>query len=382
MNTSTADWQFWIDVGGTFTDCLARRPDGAIAAHKLLSTGVYAGAVGPGSSVGEIVDPRRRGDPDGFLVGFTLRLARSGAGDASRSVRVVAFDAARGALRVAPALPAPPPIGAPYELSCGLEAPVVGIRRLLARPLSEPLGAVRVRLGTTRGTNALLERRVATTALATTRGFADILRVGDQSRPKLFDLHVRKPAPLYRAVVEIDERVDAAGRVLRALDEASARESLRAARDAGAEALAVCLLNSYRNAEHEQRVAALARDAGFPHVSVSSQLAPLQRIVPRAETTVVDAALSPVVRDYVERLRTQMPDATLHLMTSAGALVAAERFVAKDSLLSGPAGGAVGAARAARAAGFERAIGFDMGGTSTDVSRFDGRFERRRSEER
>lgn len=377
MNLATTDWQFWIDVGGTFTDCLARRPDGVIVAHKLLSTGVYAGAVAAGSSSNEIVDPLRRADPDGFFVGFTLIAAPSDADGASWSSRVVGFDAARGALQVHPALPAAPPIGTRYELSCGLEAPVVGIRRLLARPPAAALGAVRVRLGTTRGTNALLERRVAPTALATTRGFADILRIGDQARPKLFELHVRKPAPLYRTVVEIDERVDAAGRVLRGLDETAAREALRAARDAGAAALAVCLLNSYRNAAHEQRVAALAREVGFAHVSVSSWLAPLQRIVPRAETTVVDAALSPIVTDYVERLRAQMPEAKLHLMTSAGALVAAERFVAKDSLLSGPAGGAVGAARVARAAGFERAIGFDMGGTSTDVSRYDGRFERR-----
>ncbi|MHC4065862.1 MAG: hydantoinase B/oxoprolinase family protein [Planctomycetota bacterium] len=262
-------------------------------------------------------------------------------------------------------------------MSCDQEAPVVGIRWLMGRRLDQPIGQIQVRLGTTRGTNALLERKGAATALITTAGFADLVQIGDQTRPRLFDLRIRKAAPLCRRVIEMDERVDAQGRVLRPLDEAEVGRRLAEMRSASIEALAVCLLNSYRNSAHELGIERAARRLGFEHVSVSSQLAPLQRILPRSETTLVDAYLTPAIRAYVAAIRAQLPDAVLKLMTSAGGLVDAARFVAKDSILSGPAAGVVGCARIAETAGFDKAIGLDMGGTSTDVSRFDGQFERR-----
>ncbi|MFQ5807629.1 MAG: hydantoinase B/oxoprolinase family protein, partial [Phycisphaerae bacterium] len=394
-------WEFWIDVGGTFTDCIARQPDGTLRTHKLLSSGVYKGCVGAGSARECLVDAQRRGDPPDFFAGWRLTLLRPlGHGEEhlrgtaglthtpgerkleavrvlERDVPVSAFDPTRGRLRLGEPLGQQPRPGLLYELRCGEEAPVIGIRWLLGKRLSEPIGPVRVRLGTTRGTNALLEHKGATTAFVTTAGFGDVLRIGYQQRPRLFDLHIRKPTALYREVVELNERVSPKGEVLRGLEEKELRRKLRALRAAGLEVLAVCLLNSYRNPEHEQRVTRAAAELGFQHVSVSSHLSPLQRIVPRAETTVVNAYLTPVIGTYLERLCERIPDAALKMMTSAGSLVSSAAFVAKDSILSGPAAGVVGAAYVARTAGFDKAIGFDMGGTSTDVSRYDGQFERR-----
>lgn len=377
-------FEFWIDVGGTFTDCLCRDPGGAIRTHKLLSSGAYRGRVGPGSTAAAIVDPGRASDPEGFFTGFQLRLlAPAGESDERGEERIIVrFDPATRTLVLDRPLARAPHVGIGYELialdsSTPLPAPVVGIRWLLGRWLADPVGPVAVRLGTTRGTNALLERQGARTALVTTRGFGDVLRIAQQNRPKLFDLEIRRPSELYEAVVELDERLDANGNVLRALDEARVRACLEPLLARGIESLAVCLLHGYRSDIHEELVERVARELGFGQISLSARVAPLLRIVPRGDTTVVDAYLTPIIRSYVAEIRSHLPEARIKLMTSAGGLVEADRFVGKDSVLSGPAGGVVGMAHIARAARFSKAIGFDMGGTSTDVSRYDGTFERR-----
>ncbi len=232
-----------------------------------------------------------------------------------------------------------------------------------------------MRLGTTRGTNALITRRGAPTALVTTRGFGDILHIGYQNRPRLFDLAIVKPQPLFAAVVEVDERIDSGGAVSRAPDADTVRQQLGSLREQGIESLAICLMHAFVRGDHETIVADLAREVGFEEISVSSRVAPLVKIVSRGDTTVMDAYLNPILRRYVRSLREELPDGSLRILTSAGGLVDADAFVGKDSILSGPAGGVVGFSRMAQAAGFDRAIGFDMGGTSTDVSRFDGRYE-------
>jgi 5-oxoprolinase (ATP-hydrolysing) len=367
-------WEFWIDVGGTFTDCFARLPDGALRRHKLLSSGVTKGGAATGSTPARVADAARREDPDGFWVGYAFRLLDA-AGKVISESRVSAFDAASGALALAPPLLVAPTAGQAYELDGGEEAPVLAIRYLLGLPREAEIPHVIVRLGTTRGTNALLTRRGARAAFVTTRGFADILAIGYQNRPRLFDLAIRKREPLYAAVVEIDERVTAEGQVLRAPDENVVRRQLAELKQSGVESLAICLLHAYRFAEHELLVARLAREVGFTEISASSQMAPLVKIVARGDTTVMDAYLNPILRDYVSQLRGSLGAADLRIMTSAGGLVSADQFSGKDSILSGPAGGVVGFSRVAQAAGFPRAIGFDMGGTSTDVSRFDGRYE-------
>ncbi len=309
-------WQFWIDRGGTFTDVVARRPDGTLATLKLLSE-----------------NPERYRD--------------------------AAIAAIRHFLEVAPGEPIP-------------------VGRIEA-----------VKMGTTVATNALLERKGEATVLLVTRGFRDQLRIAYQNRPRIFDRHIRLPELLYRKVIEIDERMDAHGEVVLALDEAAARRELAKAFAEGYRSAAIVFMHGYRYPAHEARVAALAREAGFTQVSASHAVSPLMKFVSRGDTTVVDAYLSPILRRYVEQVAGELtltPDPSpggrgenaprLMFMQSSGGLTDAHRFQGKDSILSGPAGGIVGMVRTAEAAGFGKVIGFDMGGTSTDVSHYAGELER------
>ncbi|MFL5098807.1 MAG: hydantoinase B/oxoprolinase family protein [Xanthobacteraceae bacterium] len=350
-------WDFWIDRGGTFTDVVGRRPDGTLVAHKLLSE-----------------NPEAYGD-----------------------------------------------------------AAVQGMRDLLALVPDAPIPADRigaVKMGTTVATNALLERTGERTLLLVTKGFRDALRIGYQARPKIFARQIIKPEMLYERVVEVDERVRADGAVEQAPNLAALRAELARARAGGLQAVAIVFMHAYRYPEHEAQVAALAREIGFPQVSVSHEVSPLIKLVGRGDTTVVDAYLSPIIRRYVahvakemgtsratafppplwgrdreggetatpEPILTPLPNPPpqgereraaasgeslcqreaprLMFMMSSGGLTAADLFQGKDAILSGPAGGVVGMAETGRAAGFERLIGFDMGGTSTDVSHFDGEYER------
>ncbi len=246
-----------------------------------------------------------------------------------------------------------------------------GIARLAG---GEPVAAVR--MGTTVATNALLERRGERTLLAITRGFGDALRIGHQARPRLFDRAIRLPEPLYARVVEIAERVAADGEVLVPLDEAAAAQAFATAAADGFRAVAIVLMHGYRFPAHEGRLAELARAAGLTQVSVGHEVAATIKLVPRGETTVADAYLSPVLRAYVDRVTAGLGDTPLQFMQSNGGLAAAVAFRGRDAVLSGPAGGVVGMVAVGRAAGFDRLIGFDMGGTSTDVSHYAGSFER------
>lgn len=296
-------WRFWIDRGGTFTDIVARAPDGSLQSRKLLSD-----------------------NPEQYA-----------------------------------------------------DAAVEGVRRILgigAAPL--PAGLVaEVRMGTTVATNALLERKGEPVVLAITRGFGDALRIGWQSRPDLFARHIVLNDQLCDRVIEIDERVRADGTLDRVLDEARARSDLKAARAAGFRAVAIVLVHGWRFTDHERRMAAIAREVGFEQISVSHEIGALIKLIGRGDTTVADAYLSPILRAYVDRVGSDLGAATpLLFMQSSGGLTASEAFRGKDAILSGPAGGVVGMAETARAAGFDRVIGFDMGGTSTDVSHFAGDFER------
>jgi 5-oxoprolinase (ATP-hydrolysing) len=296
-------WEFWVDRGGTFTDIVGRRPDGSLAAHKLLS-----------------VSPAYR------------------------------------------------------------DAAVAGIRHLLGVAPGAPLPAEQiaaVRLGTTVATNALLERKGEPTVLVITAGFGDALRIAYQNRPRIFDRHIVLPEQLYDRVIEVPERVGAHGEVVRPLAAGPVERELRAAFAAGFRAAAVVCLHGYRYPAHEERIGAIARRIGFTQVSESHEVSPLMRLVSRGDTTVVDAYLSPVLRRYVEEVAGELAGVPLLFMQSNGGLADGASFRGKDSILSGPAGGIVGMARTAAAAGFDRVIGFDMGGTSTDVSHYAGEFERR-----
>ena len=304
-------WEFWIDRGGTFTDVIGRRPDGALVTHKLLSE-----------------------NPEAYR-----------------------------------------------------DAAVYGIRHLLGLKVGEAIPSERiaaVKMGTTVATNALLERKGDRTLLLITKGFRDALRIGYQARPKIFAKHIIKPDMLYERVVEVDERVRADGAVERALDLDTVRAALERAKTDGIRAVAVVLMHAYRYSDHEQKIAALAREMGFEQVSASHEVSPLIKLVGRGDTTVVDCYLSPILRRYVSQVASDLnaEEATpaektrLMFMMSSGGLTAADLFRGKDAILSGPAGGVVGMAETGRSAGFRNLIGFDMGGTSTDVSHYAGEYER------
>jgi len=255
------------------------------------------------------------------------------------------------------------------------DAVSAGMAALMARHGDGPVAAVR--MGTTVGTNALLERKGEPTVLAITAGHKDALRIGTQNRPKLFALEIVLPELLYSRVIEIGERVTAEGEIIRPLEEDAARAALKAAFDEGYRAVAIALMHSYRYPAHEKRVAQIAREVGFTQVSASHEVSGLIKLIGRGDTAVADAYLSPVLRRHIDKTRARMKDGTcLFFMQSSGGLADADAFRGKDAILSGPAGGVVGMAAAARAAGFDRVIGFDMGGTSTDVSHFAGRYER------
>ncbi|MQY14906.1 hypothetical protein SRB5_50820 [Streptomyces sp. RB5] len=259
------------------------------------------------------------------------------------------------------------------------DAAVAGIRLTLGLRDGEPIPAGRiavVKMGTTVATNALLERKGEPTVLVVTEGFGDALRIAYQNRPRLFDRRIVLPEALYDRVIEVPERIAAGGETVRELDLDAARDALRAAYDDGIRSAAVVFLHGYRHPAHERAVAAAARDLGFPQVSVSHEVSPLMKLVPRGDTTVVDAYLSPILRRYVDEVARELRGIRLMFMQSNGGLRQADHFRGKDAVLSGPAGGVVGMVRAAGAVGYERVIGFDMGGTSTDVSHYAGAYER------
>ncbi|MCR8726222.1 hydantoinase B/oxoprolinase family protein [Frigidibacter sp. SLM-1] len=261
------------------------------------------------------------------------------------------------------------------------DAAVEGIRRLLGLSPDQaiPAGVLgAVKMGTTVATNALLERKGDPTLLLITEGFRDLLRIGTQARPRLFDLNIRLPDLLYSEVAEVPGRLAADGREVAPLDEAAAREALQAAHARGLRSVAIAFLHAWKDPAHELRIAEIAAEVGFTQITPSHQASRLIKLVARGDTAVVDAYLSPILRRYVDRLAGPLGGAggRLYFMRSSGALTDAALFQGRDAILSGPAGGVVGMARTAAAAGFDRLIGFDMGGTSTDVCHFSGTFER------
>jgi 5-oxoprolinase (ATP-hydrolysing) len=364
-------WRIWIDTGGTFTDCLAVDPRGDLHRAKVLSNSSLRGRVAERAGPASLRLGAGWKVPPGFFRGFAFRLLEDGLPPRT----VLDYDPEGAVLTLDDALPDGTFAGSACELRSPEEAPVLAARLVTGTPMGEELPEIALRLATTRGTNALLERKGAATALFITRGFADLLRIGDQQRPDLFALDIRKPDPLYREVVEVPERLAADGSVSTPLEAGSLAGEAERLLASGVESAAVALMHSYRNPRHEEELGEMLRRCGFRSVSLSSHLAPLIKLLPRAETAVVDAYLAPILERYLAGVSGVLRRGTLHVMTSAGGLVRAASFRAKDGLLSGPAGGVVGAALAGRRSGFARVVAFDMGGTSTDVARWDGDFE-------
>ncbi|HEU4562869.1 MAG TPA: hydantoinase B/oxoprolinase family protein [Longimicrobium sp.] len=369
--TPAVPWQIWIDTGGTFTDCIARDPRGRLHRAKVLSSSALRASVEKALAHDALRIREEWKGPQGLVDGFAVRLL----GLRHPPARVTSYDQKTRTVYLDRPLPDLPPVGTTVELASPEEAPILAAKLVTQTPFGGRLPPLAMRLATTRGTNALLERRGGRVALFITRGFGDLLRIGTQQRPDLFALDVRTREPLYQVVVEVDERLAADGSVLQAMDATELAPVASQLAADGIDAAAVALMHAYRNPAHERAVAEALRCAGFRHVSLSHELAPLIKLLPRAETAVVDATLSPVIRDYLQRVGAALHGGRLHVTTSAGGLVRPEEFRAKDSLLSGPAGGVAGAAYSGRRSGFGRVIAFDMGGTSTDVARWDGDFE-------
>lgn len=358
-----------VDTGGTFTDCWGLAEGETIPRlAKVLSSGRLRVAVrawpGPNELIIEVPASWRIGDT--FFTGY--KLETDGA-----TALVLSFEAATGCLFLSRPLPPAEAV----DLFTREEAPVLGARLLTGTPLDRPFPPMDFRLATTRGTNALLERKGAAVALFVTRGFADLPIIRDQRRADLFALKHERPAPLFSRVVEVDERLDASGEILTNLSfapdfDTQARKIL----ESGINVAAVALLHSHRNPVHEFALRDHLLSLGFTHVSTSAELAPLVKILPRLETALANATLQPVMQAFVDHHRERFSDGSrLLMMTSAGGLEPMERFRPKDSLLSGPAGGVSGAAAIAEELGFSRVLTFDMGGTSTDVARYDDGFQ-------
>ncbi len=360
-------FQLAIDTGGTFTDCLATDSDGNAYRRKVLSNGTLRGTLVEQLGPATFRISTNWGLTRDVLRGYACQVM----GQENRAV-VEAFDP-QARVMILNFQGAISPVQTGFELTAGEEAPVLAARLVTETALDEAFPPLSMRLGSTKGTNALLEGKGARVAFFVTEGFADLLRIGDQSRPDLFSLSARRPEPLHTDVVEVAEQISATGEVLKPLEFSTLSAQLSGMK---ADSVAICLKNAYRNPIHEQQLAAALRPH-FRFVSVSTELSPHIKFLARTETTVVNAYLAPVIHDYLRAIQARMPGGTLHVMTSAGALVSADRFQPKDSLLSGPAGGVVGAAAVARRAGFPRIITFDMGGTSTDVARYDGAFDYR-----
>ena len=364
-------WQISIDTGGTFTDCLAKDPQGNLHRAKVLSTSALRGMIAENIERQQLRIAEKWGVPSDFVQGFRFSLLDK----THPEVLVVEYDAGKKILMLNKPLNFDLQPNTPFEVCSTEEAPILAARIVTKTLPNAKLPDIRMRLATTRGTNALLERKGVSTALFITRGFGDLLRIGTQQRPDIFALEIIKPEPLYEVVVEVDERLNSDGSVLRPLTLNSLNAEVEALVKKGIRVAAVALMHSYQNPQHELELADFLEERGFEHVSRSAKLAPFIKIVLRAETAVIDAYLSPVIKDYLNKVNTSLNNGRLHVMTSAGGLVSSANFHAKDSLLSGPAGGVVGAALSGKRSGYEKVIVFDMGGTSTDVARFDGDFE-------
>jgi len=364
-STDNLTWKIWIDTGGTFTDCLAIDPAGNKSRIKVLSSSCLRGRISKKTAPATYAFEANWDFDDDLLTGYFFRINAL-----ALISRITQFDYSRKTLTLDHDFSIPE--NADFEINIGEEAPILAARLLTKTPLNIPLPNIEMRLGTTKGTNALLERKGAKTLLVVTKGFKDLLYIGNQQRPSLFQLNIPEPALLYDIVIEADERLDAAGNVIVTFQKSDFDEIEI---DKSFQSVAISLLHSYQNNTHENELAALFRTSGSKYVSASSELFPFSHYLRRTQTAVVNAYLDPILDQYLTNIKNALHTGSLKVMTSTGSLAEVAGFRAKDSLLSGPAGGMVAASNTAKRLGFEKAITFDMGGTSTDTALIDGQPE-------
>lgn len=384
MNNVT--YYFSIDTGGTFTDCIARDSSGKEYRRKVLSNSTLRGNIVKQIDAKTLKIRETWGLEKDIIKGYEFKVLQH----EHPKVLVERFDTEKELIVLSQPLNFDL-VNRSFEITAYEEAPILAVRLITQTALDDTLPPIHMKLGSTKGTNALLENKGAKIVFFVTKGFKDLLNIGTQQRPDIFAMHVEKPAPLHYRVVEVEERLSADGETLKALTlpDVQVLEELKAE---GITSAAVALMNSYKNPVHEQQVKQFLLDNGFTDVSVSTELSSLIKFLPRAETTVVNAYLSPVINNYLGNIaktlqvtkeellqgEAQALDSSyLQVMTSAGSLVQSQSFQPKDSLLSGPAGGVVGASTIGKLSGHNRLITFDMGGTSTDVARYDNEFDYR-----
>ncbi|MEX0648361.1 MAG: hydantoinase B/oxoprolinase family protein [Balneolaceae bacterium] len=365
-------WEICVDTGGTFTDCIAIAPGGERRRVKVLSSSSLRGNITEKAGKNLYKVEQEWNAPDDFIRNFIFSLLYL----PNRTTRVTGFNARESLIELEDTAGSWNEIsGASFEVKTDEEAPVLAARLATKTPAVKNLPPMNLRLATTKGTNALLENKGAPTVLFVTEGFEDLLVIGTQQRPDLFSLNIKKPAHLYDLVLEVPERLSAEGKVLKQLELEKLSAIAGNLLEKGIRTAGIALMHSYRNALHEAQLKKWLLEKGFIHVSTSSELTPFIGILARAETTLVNATLAPIIRDYLDSVKSGTDGSNLFVMTSAGGLTPNDSFTPKDGLLSGPAGGVVGASSEGKKMGFEKVISFDMGGTSTDVARFDSDFD-------
>ncbi|MDF9797386.1 5-oxoprolinase (ATP-hydrolyzing) [Catalinimonas alkaloidigena] len=378
MNGKEKKWKIWVDTGGTFTDCIATDPEDHVKRIKVLSTSALRGRISEKTEANTIRVTVHWPVSKDIFHRYQFRVL----GEDHPTLFIDSFDFKNQHLKLSNTLELEQLEGRDFEIFSQDEAPILAARLATETPLTQTLPPMEMRLGSTRGTNALLEHKGAKTALLITQGFADLLAIDTQQRPDIFMLNVIKPKPYYHEVIEVKERIDAKGNVLTTLSQTDIDDVILKLKKGKSETVAVAFMHSYLNNTHETMLAKALNEAGFNYVSLSSDLAPSIKILPRAKTALINAYLSPLVGDYLKSVKSKLDSSSLKVMTSAGGLVSSELYHPKDSLLSGPAGGVVGASHFCKQAGktepdIQRILAFDMGGTSTDVSRYDGEFDYR-----
>ena len=370
---TTTPWKIWVDTGGTFTDCIAITPADVKKRVKVLSSGHLRGRILEKTGPRQYLIQHNWGIKKDIFSGFHFSLVDS----SQVNSRILSVDLVNNRLEIEDDLTIPSL--SDFEISSGEEAPVLAARMATEKRLDESLPPMEMRIGSTKGTNALLEKKGANVTLMITKGFRDLLEIGHQQRPNLFQLAVPAPALLYKQVIEVEERISAQGDIVRALSERSVKKHLEELQN---DVVVVALLNSYRNPVHEIQLKEALSKIGIKHISLSHELTPTIHLLPRAQTALVNGYLSPVIHRYLSEIENGLTggdDTNLgrHLlvMSSSGGLVNSRFFRPKDSLLSGPAGGVVGAVQVASSLGHSKILTLDMGGTSTDTARYDGRLD-------
>ncbi len=370
-----AKWKIWIDTGGTFTDCIAYTPDRIIKRAKVLSSGHIRGKIIQKISSGCFRISHSWPVEKNIFQDYCFRLLQS-EGNSNSEVTILKTDLSQDLIWLNQDISVEK--DADFELTAFEEAPVLGARIITQTPLKEQLPPMELRLGSTKGTNALLERKGARAALLITEGFKDLLFIGNQQRPDLFQLDIPEPPILSHAIFEVNERLDAEGNVLFPLEQNEIDRLIQELRQTNVEAIAISFIHAYKNPVHEIQLSQALEEAGFKFISLSHQLSPSIKLVPRTQTAVVNAYLTPIIEQYLNNITKHLPtekERSVLVMTSAGGLINAQKFYAKDSLLSGPAGGVVGASRIAKQHQVEKILTLDMGGTSTDTARYDGQYD-------